>query len=126
MYMIRIAVVDDEKIILDSISEKVSDIFNEYKVEFEKYNFTDGKSLIKSYFQKRFDLIFLDIDMPNITGIDIAEKLRSYDDSVEIIFVTNKEKMVYQTLKYAPFRFIRKSEFHIEIDEAIDNFLKKE
>lgn len=123
--MIRIAIVDDEKIILDSISEKIADILNQHKVKYELYNFTDGRSLIKSYLEQSFDLVFLDIDMPNVTGIDIAKKLRTHDDSLEIVFVTNKDELVYESIKYAPFRFIRKSEFDNDINEAIDKYLKK-
>ncbi len=123
--MIRIAVVDDEKIILDSIYETISNIMKQYNVDFEIYSFTEGKSLMKSCVNQGYNLIFLDIDMPNITGIDIVKKLRSYNNSSEIIFVTNKDEMVYETIKYEPFRFIRKSRFDDEIFEALENFLKK-
>ena len=47
--MIRIAVVDDEPLIIDMISEKVSDILNKHKINYEVLTFTDGKSLIKSF-----------------------------------------------------------------------------
>lgn len=123
--MMKIAIVDDEKIILDLVREKVSKILKQYKVDFDICEFTDGKSLMKSYSKQPFDLIFLDIDMPDFTGIDVAKKLRSHDSSTEIIFVTNKDEMVYETIKYVPFRFIRKSKFDTEIYEALENYFRK-
>ena len=82
--MIRIAVVDDEPLIIDMISEKVSDILNKHKINYEVLTFTDGKSLIKSFEWHRFNLIILDIDMNDITGIDVAKKIRSYSESTTI------------------------------------------
>ncbi|MCM1508376.1 MAG: LytTR family DNA-binding domain-containing protein [Ruminococcus flavefaciens] len=123
--MIRIGIVDDEKIILDSICETVDNILMKYNVEYKICKFTDGKSLIREYLKHNFDLILLDIDMPNITGIDVARKLRSHDDTVGIIFVTNKDDLVYESIKYGPFRFIKKSQFDIEISEAIEKYLQK-
>lgn len=123
--MIQIAVVDDEPLIIDMISEKVSDILNKHKIDYEVLTFTDGKSLIKSFEQRGFNLIILDIDMPDITGIDIAKKIRSYSESTTIIFVTNKDEMVYEAIKFVPFRFIRKTNFEAEIHEAIESFLEK-
>ena len=63
--------------------------------------------------------------MPQITGIDIAKKLRIKLESTEIIFVTNKDEMVYDIIQYTPFRFIRKSRLEIEIEEALETYLKK-
>ena len=100
--MIRIAVVDDEPLIIDMISEKVSDILNKHKINYEVLTFTDGKSLIKSFEWHRFNLIILDIDMHDITGIDVAKKIRSYSESTTIIFVTNKDEMVYEAIKFVP------------------------
>ena len=123
--MIRIAVVDDEPLIIDMISEKVSDILNKHKINYEVLTFTDGKSLIKSFEWHRFNLIILDIDMHDITGIDVAKKIRSYSESTTIIFVTNKDEMVYEAIKFVPYRFIRKTKFEAEIHEAIESFLEK-
>ncbi len=124
--MLHIAVCDDDKIILDSIGDTIANTMKEYETDFTIMKFVDGKSLIKSYSEQRFDIIFLDIDMPDVTGIDIAKKLRNYSNEVEIIFVTNKDEMVYETIKYSPFRFIRKSRFESEINEAIENYLEKQ
>ena len=123
--MIRIVVVDDDKIILDSIGNAISAVMKKHEAEFEILTFDNGKSLLKSYSERRFDILFLDIDMPDVTGIDIAKKLRSYNDTAEIIFVSNKDEMVYETIKYSPFRSIRKSRFESEINEAIENYLEK-
>lgn len=42
--------------------------------------------------KRRYDLCFLDIDMPGINGMEAAQLLRSYDEKLPIIFVTNLAK----------------------------------
>lgn len=123
--MIIVAIVDDEKIILQEIYKKISKILAHKECEFKILSFSNGKSLLEFCNINKVDLIFLDIDMPDVNGIDVARKLRNHNNSAEIIFVTNKDEMVYEAIKYAPFRFIRKIKFDNEIEEAINYYFYK-
>lgn len=123
--MIRIAIVDDEQIILNSIHKKIQDILNELNIEFEIQDFTSGKTALKEITEKVFDIIFLDIDMPDVSGMTIAKKIRIQEENLEIVFITNKDELVYDAIKVVPFRFIRKSRFDEEIQEALHEFIAK-
>lgn len=123
--MIKIAVVDDEPIMVSFIHKKIEGILNDFKIEFEVYDFTNGKSALKDIIAKSFDLVFLDIDMPDVSGMDIANRIRLLDCKSEIVFITHKEDLVYDAVKLSPFRFIRKSQFEEEIYEALDKFVEK-
>lgn len=63
--------------------------------------------------------------MPEITGMEIANKVREENEYVNIIFITNKDDLVYQSLKYTPLRFIRKSRLENELGEALTSLIKK-
>ena len=123
--MIRIAVVDDEQIILNSIHKKIERILYDLNAEFEIQDFTSGKTALKEITEKVFDIIFLDIDMPDISGMTIAKKIRMQEENLEIVFITNKDELVYDAIKVVPFRFIRKSRFDEEIQEALHEFIAK-
>ncbi|HOF67872.1 MAG TPA: LytTR family DNA-binding domain-containing protein [Ruminococcus sp.] len=123
--MIRIAVVDDEQIILNSIHKKIAKILYDLNAEFEIQDFTSGKTALKEITEKEFDIIFLDIDMPDISGMTIAKKIRMQEENIEIVFITNKDELVYDAIKVVPFRFIRKSRFDEEIKEALHEFIAK-
>ena len=123
--MIRIAIVDDEQIILNSIHKKIQNILNELNIKFEIQDFTSGKTALKEITKKVFDIIFLDIDMPDISGMTIAKKIRMQEENLEIVFITNKDELVYDAIKVVPFRFIRKSRFDEEIQEALHEFIAK-
>ena len=90
-HRIMIAIVDDEDVFAEKIHEKVDGFLRNIGMDFEIRIFTDGTALLDSRSDVRFDLVFLDIDMPKITGIDIAKKLREMQADTEIVFVTNKD-----------------------------------
>lgn len=123
--MIRIAVVDDEKIILNSIHKKIEKILYDLNAEFEIQDFTNGKTALKEITEKGFDVVFLDIDMPDVSGMTVARNIRMQEENIEIVFITNKDELVYEAIKVLPFRFIRKSRFDEEIPEALEEFITK-
>lgn len=123
--MTIISIVDDEEIILQGIRKKITKILKDKKCEFEIFTFSDGISLLQFCQFHKIDLLFLDIDMPGINGMDVAQKIRNHNDTVEIVFITNQDEMVYEAIKYTPFRFIRKTKFDLEIQETIDCYFEK-
>ena len=88
--VIKVAVCDDETY----IREKLTSIINEYFTEAQRAawvaDFKTGEGLLKSNI--RFDIIFLDIEMPSMNGIETAKKLRKWDVNSKIIYVTNHDK----------------------------------
>ena len=123
--MVRIAVVDEEKIMSEIIYYRVKNVMYYQRQDYILNTFTSGKELLEEHEADPFDLVFLDIDMPEITGLQIAQKLRDRDSNIEIVFVTNKSELVYESFKYTPFRFIRKTRMDYEIEETITSFLAK-
>lgn len=113
--LIRFAVCDDDSIMVDCISDKLRE--NCSDCEINKY--ADGESLLADSYRQLFDAIFLDIDMPGMNGMELAEKIREDNKYVKIIFVTNKEEFVYAAYKYSVFRFVRKSFLEQELSEVV-------
>ena len=122
---IRIAAVDDEPIFTAMVKETIEAHMKNAGEDYKMQIFSGGNELLSSDREKPFDLVLLDIDMPQITGIEIARELRMKREDTAIIFVTNKDELVYETIQYTPFRFIRKSRFSQEISEALENYLRK-
>jgi DNA-binding LytR/AlgR family response regulator len=74
---------------------------------------------------RAFDLILLDIDMPDISGMKAAEKIRDISENITIVFVTNIDNFVFEAIKYTPFRFIRKKYLADEMSEMLVAFKNK-
>lgn len=120
----KIAICDDEYITAEYYYEQIERIFKEYSTECEIELFTDsGKLLTSLYEGKRWDICFLDIDMPLIDGLSLGQKLRELDMDCYLIYVSIHREYVYESFKARPFRFIPKDEFQSEISGCIADIL---
>lgn len=117
--MIRIAVCDDDREFSARLKLLINKYYFEEKVEFYAAVFNSGMDLL--FGKKDYNAVFLDIDMPNIGGFEIAEKLSS---DILIVFVTAHDELVYSSLKFRPFRFIRKGHLENELPEVLADLKK--
>ena len=81
--MHQIAVCDDEQIVCDMVSETVS----RWKPDVKVQCFSSGEALLAAY--DFFDVIFLDIDMQGINGIETGRRIRKKDHETKIIYLTS-------------------------------------
>lgn len=75
--MLKIAICDDNSCFLDIFEKYVKVSFEKYSVGFSIYKYTTGTVLLDRHKSAPFDLIFLDIDMPEMTGFDVAEQFKN-------------------------------------------------
>ena len=99
----KIAVCDDESKILEEITAFIGKEFSFCKVQ----SFLDGKEFLTSS-DERPDVLLVDIDMPGMSGMDVASELASEKAQTLIVFVTAHDELVYDSFKYHPFAFVRK------------------
>lgn len=116
--LIRAAICDDEKAMLDELHKRILIECKQHNIEIIIENFLSGGELLKSQKENPFDVVFLDIDMPGINGFDIAESINGSENTL-IVFVTSHDELVYSSLKFRPFRFIRKSYLESELPEVL-------
>lgn len=104
----RIAVCDDELVYADLMAEHLKLITKMQAVDAEIFRYTDPALLIGDHRKAAYDAIFLDIDMPGISGFEAAEAIRGEPGGPYIIFVTAKHDLVYDSFEYSPFYFLCK------------------
>lgn len=117
--MIRIAIVDDDILYLDKLQDYFKDFFDKNALKYDLKTFTNGKDMLNSIKKLMYDILILDIDMPEISGIEVAKCIRKFNSNVTLIFVTNMEHLVFESVKYAPYRFIRKIKMQQEMPELM-------
>ena len=98
----KAAICDDEKIFRDDLIKHLQKM----DPDLEFHEFTNGKELIRSKMQ--FDIIFLDIEMPELDGMETAAKLRKLSVGSLIIFLTSHIERVQDAFKVKAFRFLTK------------------
>ena len=86
--MLNIALCEDEA----KTAEAMENFLRQYAEEFQESIhvsiFSNGVDFLENY-TPRFDIVFLDIMMPLMNGMEVAEKLRAMDKDTTLIFVTN-------------------------------------
>lgn len=113
----NIFICDDEK--------KMADMLNNcIKQKIESANikvFYSGNHLWDALCKEVCDVVFLDIDMPDISGLDIASRMAELSYSPLLIFVTGHDELVYDSLKFHPYGFVRKDYLQQELSQIIDD-----
>lgn len=104
--MIKIAVVDDETDQIEQIVKIVTDFFSQRKLSVEIDEFLDGESLLNKDYS--YDIIFLDIQMNGIDGIETAGLLRKKDKKTVLIYISNYSEKMEVSFSVHPFAFIEK------------------
>lgn len=93
--MIKIAVAEDKPSNIEQIKFYLQKIQKEVDLEIKVNFYTDGKLLVDKY-KMSYDILILDIDMPNLDGMSAAKEIRKIDEDVTIIFLT---KMAQYAIK---------------------------
>lgn len=119
----RIAICDDEEIILEIIKEKCRTILNDSNIEYEIILFNNGRKLL--YEAENIDIIFLDINMPDIDGFSVAELLRKEGYEKYIIFLTSKIEYMQRAFKVKVFRYLLKPIDNYQFKEALSEAIKE-
>lgn len=120
----NIAVCDDESKILEEISAFIEKEFAGNKVQ----TFSDGEaflSTVKAATDVEPDILLIDIDMPGLSGMDVAAALTSGKAHTLIVFVTAHDELVYDSFKYHPFAFVRKKYLQEELRNVLQDCQKE-
>lgn len=86
--MINVAIVEDEDNAAELFTEYLKRFSKQYGTEIRAERFTNAISFLTGY-GGNFDIVFMDIELPEMNGMDAAAKLREIDMSVTLVFVTN-------------------------------------
>jgi DNA-binding LytR/AlgR family response regulator len=124
----RIAVCDDEKVFRDVITEYLKP-YKETNPEISVMEFTCGEDLVAVYEQgSSFDLIFLDVEMAGLSGVEAGQKVRELDGTVLFVFITSHTKYVPEAFILNAFQFlvkpVERQMFNKEFDRAMKTYKK--
>lgn len=120
MNEIHTIIIDDEQGALDSMEILLAE-FPEIKLVSKIKNPLDAFSIL---INKKPKLLFLDIEMPGINGIDFLEKIREFDADILVVFVTAYSDYAFKAIKHHSFSYLLKPVVRLELKETIEKVVK--
>lgn len=100
----KVVVCDDDRGFCQKESVTIKKVFEQY---FEGEDcqidvYFEGSKLLQAYPDNMYDMIFLDLELEDEDGFDIAEKLILLNKNAIIIFVTSHDNLVYEAFQFRP------------------------
>ncbi len=120
----RLAICDDESSIIDILEEKLHKYFIPKNLEYDIRKYSRGEDLVKDDFSS-IDLLFLDVEMPGLDGMETAKEIRKSDKDMKIVFLTGYSEFVFESFKVDAFRYLLKPLSDKELWETLDEVCKQ-
>ncbi len=118
--MLQIGICDDETLLLDEIKRITDDCLRQRQIFSLLSAYTDGNTLLYEIQDgKRFDLLLLDIEMPGISGMELARRIHGLLPDALMIFVTAHYKYAVDAYELHIFRYIPKNQLTERLPHAL-------
>lgn len=117
--MVHIAFCDDDFHFLRRLQQAVEQWFANKQIISSYRDYTSAKDLLDSFGTARFDIFFLDIEMPEIDGMQLAKKIREAVPDSVIIFLTSHDEFASDGYRVQALRYLSKQSWKQYLAEAL-------
>lgn len=108
--ILKIGICDDDRTIIKQLKEYLEYYSFAYNIDFETRSFTHAKDLLSCYHSTgNFHILFLDVEMPDINGIELASRIRQIPDpNVKIVFISSYPEYMKQSFQVHAYEYLTK------------------
>ena len=104
----KIGLCDDNSYFLNDLKIALAKYEQTHSLTFEITSYSSGEELLANYHQQYFHLLFLDMEMGGMNGLEVARKLRQAGDNISIIYTTAHEKYALSSYRVAADAYLMK------------------
>lgn len=123
---LKIAVCDDDLQWSERICQSISEYMCHVNQQCDIQVFESGEELCGAFHGSHsFDIVFLDVDMDEMDGMETAEMIRSRSNQVTIVFITGVVEAAPRGYQYGAMRYIMKQDIEELLPECLGSFLKQ-
>lgn len=115
--MLRIAICDDEKIIIDELYEMINTILHNHYYDNQIMIFQNGEGVLEE--AEKTDIVFMDIEMPDKDGLQLGQELKERNPKCKIIMATGMVERFKEAFQIRAHRFVTKPLDKEEVEEAL-------
>ena len=120
----NIALVDDNQTELNKLETCLADYAAIHQLEIDLQQFTDAESLLEDYRPLKYTVIFLDIFMNGMTGIEAAEQIRSKDEDTILVFLTTSDDHRADAFRCHAYDYLQKPYERDDVFRIMDYILR--
>ena len=121
--MLKIALLDDDKTALLISKGAIESFFQEKNIAISLDAFSSPTNFLAMAKEENYRLVFLDIDMPELNGLEVGKQLKEFNPQTDIIYLSQRGDLVFDTLVLHPFGFIRKSKIIQDFANVLELFV---
>ena len=122
--MLRIAICDDEKIIIDELYEMITEILRNNKYDNQITIFQNGEGILEK--AEELDVVFMDIEMPDKDGLQLGQEIKERNPNCKIIMATGMLERFKEAFHIKAHRFVTKPFDKEEVEEALFTAIEEE
>lgn len=121
---LKIAICDDEENVCYQLEKIIIEILKQRAVKYQIELFFTGEELCEYMEKRQYDLIFLDIELPNVNGIDIGKYVREMlkNEMVQIAYISAKAEYAIELFDFRPINFLIKPLDVKKVTKVIDKY----
>ena len=121
------AICDDERLFQETLEKQLYSLCKKMKIDVTILKFNDGQEVL-NYITKphstSIDMLFLDIDMPEMDGITLKDKLSNQKLVRYIVFTTNHQEHIYEAFGTKTLGFLNKPTNDSDLEKKIQQYLQ--
>jgi DNA-binding LytR/AlgR family response regulator len=122
--MVQVAIVEDDFITQKLLREYLHRYGAKHKEAFEIFTFYDGQEIVENY-QPKFDIILLDVKMEKMDGFSAAKHIRTVDNDVILIFITNMGQYAIKGYEVDALSYLLKPVSYFAFSQELKRSLKR-
>ncbi len=122
--MLRIGIVEDDPTARDVLLGHLDQYAKARHLDFDIRTFSDGAQVIDDY-RPEYDILLLDIEMPQVGGLEAAHAIRETDPDVIIVFVTNMAQYAIKGYEVDALSFLLKPVPYFSLEHELDRSLSR-
>ncbi len=119
----KVAICDDDKIQIEIIKENVNKYGIENNIDMDIYTYVSGEQLLN--YKYIYDIVFVDIEMPDLNGLELTARLRMDGNNSDIVIVTRYDDKVRDAFFVQANDFINKPVSYDDIKLALDRSCRR-
>ena len=123
----NIAICEDEEIYQQMLLEKLKKYQEKFHGKLKIEWFKSGEELLEiyRYSSHRFDVLFLDIKLEGLSGMEVAKKIRKMDQQVELVFLTSLMEYAIEGYQVNALRYLLKPIQQAQLNDLLNLIITK-